>query len=122
MAANTMLDTGSQVIQLDSVSGLTFGKGTATIVSQNATINAQSGTLTSPSGARAPGNTVIWTLHNTFIVPSSVILLSMAPGTNTVYPLTVASGAITTGSCAIYVTNNSSSSTNGTFLVNFLVL
>jgi hypothetical protein len=99
-----------------------FQKGTATTTGGLATVNYQAGVLTTPALTTAAGFTYVITLTDSFITTSSVILLQLMGGTNTITGLvTIATPGNGTATITIQ-NNNASFALNGTLIIGFTVL
>lgn len=97
--------------------------GTATATAGAATLSKQAGVVTSEALTTAAGAAYTLTLTNTLIAATSIILVSIANGTNTQGVLTLGRVTPGSGSATITVWNtHASQALNGTIKVSFLVL
>jgi hypothetical protein len=131
-AANTtgeIEDAGflaSKVMQINVVNTMAAGseiildKTTGTVSGGAVTISKQSGVITTTSLSTAAGDTVSFTLTNTLIASTSVVLVSLMGGTNTT-PGVQLSAVPGSGSATINITNTGGSDFNGTIILGFAV-
>jgi hypothetical protein len=110
----------------DSAAAASFlmqNKGTGTEASNAVTINNLAGVITTSSLTVAGAATYVITLTNSYIATGSIVLLSIAGGTNTAtFNITskVVSGS---GSAVITLYNNTAATAlNGTLILNFFVI
>lgn len=98
-------------------------RNTATAIAGAATVNAQRGVVTSEALTTAAGSDYTLTLTNSKITASSIVMVSLTNGTNTIAPIYAHSITPGSGSATIKVRNaHASSALNGTILISFIVL
>ena len=96
-----------------------FGKATAT--SGAATLHQASGAVASESISTAAGADYTLTITNNLITANSVVLASVATGTNTTAGLVVHEVTASAGQVVIKVRNaHASSALNGTIVISFV--
>lgn len=110
----------------DSKAAATFvmqNKGTGTEASNAVTINNLAGVITTSSLTTAGAATYVITLTNSYIATGSIVLLSIAGGTNTA-TFNVTSKVVSgSGSAVITLYNNTAATAlNGTLILNFFVI
>ena len=106
------------------VPDLSGSVGTATATSGAATLNKQVGTITTESLTTAQDASYTLTLPNSRVGTGSVVLVSVANGTNTQGTTVVTKVTPAAGSVVIIVTNKhaSAQALNGTLKISFLVI
>ena len=104
--------------------GLFLGDAdTATSTAAAAEINHTAGVITTEALTTAAGAEYTMTLTNDLIRADSVVMASVASGTNTTAGLVVAEVTPAAGSCTIKVKNtHASSALDGTIVISFAVL
>lgn len=103
--------------------GLTANKGTATATAGAATLNKVAGVITSESLTTAAGADYTLTITNSSVAATSIVMASVANGTNTTDGPCIKTVAPGAGSLVIKVTNShASSALNGTVKVAFAVV
>ena len=98
-------------------------RGTATSTAGAATINHQAGVVTTESLTTASGSAYSFTLTNSRITTSSIVLCQLLGGTNTKHGLSFTATS-SSGSATISVLNNdiSAAALNGTLIFGFVVI
>jgi hypothetical protein len=98
--------------------------GTATATSNAATLNAQLGVITSESLTTAQDATYTCTVTNSLVGTGSVVLVSIANGSNNQGTTVVTKVTPGAGSFVVIVANKHASAQafNGTIKISFLVL
>lgn len=98
-------------------------RGTATSTAAAATINHQAGVITTEALTTASGSEYAFTLTNSRITASSIVLCQLMGGTNTRHGLAF-TATPSAGSCAISVLNNdiAAAALNGTLIFGFVVI
>lgn len=116
MAGPKLLDkTGDQELRFDV--------GTGTAASSAVTINQALGTITSEALTTAAQASEDLTLTSDKITASSIVLCSVADGTNTQGIPVIGTVVPAAGSCVIKVENlHASQAFNGTVVVNYTVM
>jgi hypothetical protein len=133
-AANNLSDVASASASLANLGGLPLAggqmtgqllmdRGTATSTAGAATVNHQAGVITTEALTTASGSAYAFTLTNSRILTTSIVLCSLLGGTNTKHGLSFTS-VISAGSAAISVLNNdiSAAALNGTLIFGFVVI
>lgn len=117
-SSSFMLTNGTTTMNTDSQ--IIFGKGNGTESSNAVTTTGNSGVITTSALGLTVGTSysIIWT--NTRISTSSVILVSVMGGTNTVRGATLQATALS-GSSNLVITNSGPSPFNGTILIGYLI-
>jgi hypothetical protein len=102
---------------------LLLDRGVATSTAGAATVNHQAGVITTEALTTASGSAYAFTLTNSRINASSIVLCQLMGGTNTKHGLSF-TAVPTAGSCAISVLNNdiSAAALNGTLIFGFVVI
>lgn len=97
---------------------------TATATAGAATLNAQLGTITTEALTTAQDATYTLTLTNNFIAAGSIVIPTLANGSNTQGTPLLGRTTPAAGSCTITVTNKhaSAQALNGTLKIGFVVL
>ena len=115
---------GTGEVQLTGKFGYSSGGGTVTQASNKTTavtLNAKSGAITMNNAALADDATAAFTLTNSFIATTDVLIVNVASvGTAGGYQLTV--GAVAAGSCSISVMNVSGGALSQAIVLNFVVI
>lgn len=115
---------GTGEVQLTGKFGYSSGGGTVTQASNKTTavtLNAKSGAITMNNAALADDATAAFTLTNSFIAATDVLIVNVASvGTAGGYQLTV--GAVAAGSCSISVMNVSGGALSQAVVLNFVVI
>ena len=115
---------GTGEVQLTGKFGYSSGGGTVTQASNKTTavtLNAKSGAITMNNAALADDATAAFTLTNSFIAATDVLIVNVASvGTAGGYQLTV--GAVAAGSCSISVMNVSGGALSQAIVLNFVVI
>lgn len=115
---------GTGEVQLTGKFGYSSGGGTVTQASNKTTavtLNAKSGAITMNNAALADDATAAFTLTNSFIAATDVLIVNVASvGTAGGYQLTV--GAVAAGSCSISVINVSGGALSQAIVLNFVVI
>jgi hypothetical protein len=115
---------GTGEVQLTGKFGYSSGGGTVTQASNKTTavtLNAKSGAITMNNAALADDATAAFTLTNSFIAATDVLIVNVASvGTAGGYQLTV--GAVAAGSCSISVMNVSGGALSEAIVLNFVVI
>ena len=134
ISTNNLSDVASASASLANLGGLPLAggqmtgellldRGTATSTAGAATINHQAGVVTTESLTTASGAAYAFTLTNSRIASTSIVLCQLLGGTNTKHGLsfTAVPGA---GSAAISILNNdiSAAALNGTLIFGFEVI
>lgn len=133
IAANNLSDVASASASLANLGGLalaggtltgkaTFQKGTGS--GATPTVNTQSGVVTTASlSTSAASSATATTITNSEVSSTSVILVSLMGGTNTIPGVSI-SAVPTTNTITVTVTNNNvaGSALNGTLIIGFVVL
>lgn len=128
----TVIDSGhlaSNIMYKNIVNQMAAGasvltdKGTATSTAGAATINKQSGVITTEALTTASGSAYSFTLTNSEITTSSIVICTLMGGTNTKQGLSF-TVVPSNGSAAISILNNdiSAAALNGTLIFGFVVL
>ena len=118
--ANFMLTAGSNTMVPGS--SIRFPKVNGTEVAGSVTANGQSGAITTSSLTTASGDSYVITFNNSFIVSTSVILITPQGGSSTVTDVNI-SILPGTGSATLTIFNNSGGpALNGTLLLGFMVV
>lgn len=107
------------ITKLDGALALT--KATATGAALAATCNAQVGAVTTESLSTGSGSIDTYTITNSYVTTSSVILCQPSKGTNTV-PVILTGVVPGSGSFTVQIYNPYGSAVSGTVIINFLVL
>ena len=118
--ANFLLNTGANPMAAGS--SITLAKVNGTEASNAVTANGVAGLLTTSALTTAGGSNYAITWTNTFITATSVVLLTIAGGTNTTENITlkVVPGA---GTATLTIYNNTAATAlNGTILLSYLVM
>jgi hypothetical protein len=97
-----------------------FGTGTSTAAA--ATVNNASGSITTESLATAAGAFYTFVLTNGLITTQSVVMVSVASGTNTTAGLMLSEVVPAAGSATIKIKNTNAGALNGTIVINYSVL
>ena len=120
----TLTPNGTGEVQLTGKFGYSTGGGTVTQASNKTTavtLNAKSGAITMNNAALADDATAAFTLTNSFIAATDVLIVNVASvGTAGGYQLTV--GAVAAGSCSISVMNVSGGALSQAIVLNFVVI
>jgi hypothetical protein len=96
---------------------------TATSTAGAATVNHTGGIITTESLTTAAGADYSFTLTNSLLDAKSVLLISIANGTNTTVPVYAHNINPTYGSATFLVRNaHASAALNGTLVISFVVL
>ena len=115
---------GTGEVQPTGKFGYSSGGGTVTQASNKTTavtLNAKSGAITMNNAALADDATAAFTLTNSFIAATDVLIVNVASvGTAGGYQLTV--GAVAAGSCSISVMNVSGGALSQAIVLNFVVI
>jgi hypothetical protein len=115
---------GTGEVQLTGKFGYSSGGGTVTQASNKTTavtLNAKSGAITMNNAALADDATAAFTLTNSFIAATDVLIVNVASvGTAGGYQLTV--GAVAAGSCSISVMNVRGGALSQAIVLNFVVI
>jgi len=115
---------GTGEVHLLGKFGYASGGGTVTQASNKTTavtLNAKSGAVTMNNAALADDATAAFTLTNSFIAATDVLIVNVASvGTAGGYQLTV--GAVAAGSCSISVMNVSGGALSQAIVLNFVVI
>ena len=129
--AGKMVDSGvaaAQLMQLNAVNTLT-GSGQIILVKANAsesgnavTASGNAGVITTSSLTTAGGSSYAITWTNTKITSTSVILLTIMGGTNTVENITLKATAGSGTSTLTIYNNTAATPLNGTILIGYTVL
>ena len=134
VAANNLSDVASASASIANLGGLALAggqmtgqllldRGTATSTAGAATINHQAGVVTTEALTTSSGSAYSFTLTNSRILATSIVLCQLLGGTNTKHGLsfTAVPGS---GSAAISVLNNdiSAAALNGTLIFGFVVI
>lgn len=106
--------------QMDSGASLLLNKGTGSVSAAAVTINAQSGVITTGALTTAQYATEVFTLTNSLISSSSVVLMSIMGGTNTIPGVTVSATA-GSGTSTVTLMNTNTSALNGTVIIGFSI-
>jgi hypothetical protein len=135
LAANNLSDVASASTALANLGGVPLAggqltgsvltqKGTGTVSTGAVTINDQSGVITTGSLTTAAAATTAVTFNNSKIVSTSVILVSLMGGTNTIPGVQLSCVYSSAGVATLNITNNNvaGSALNGTLLIGFVVL
>lgn len=102
---------------------LDSGTKTASATSGAATLNKNAGVVTSESLTTSAGSDYVLTLTNSAVLATSIVLVSVANGTNTTEGLAVNRVQPSAGSCVIHIRNtHASSALNGTIAIAFAVI
>lgn len=102
--------------------GLQLTKRTATGASAAATCNGFAGSVTTESLTTAAAAELSYTITNSRVKSTSVVLASVANGTNTTVGAGICSVTPANGSFVVVLTNaHASAALNGTLLINFVV-
>lgn len=97
--------------------------GSATSTAAAATVNTQSGQITTEALTTAAAATYSFTLTNSLIKATSVVLVSVGKGTATTGEPAVHFVTPATGSAVIAIRNDAAAAAlNGTITINFLVV
>jgi hypothetical protein len=133
-SANNLSDVASASASLANLGGLPLAggqmtgsilldRGTATSTAGAATVNHQAGVITTEALTTASGSTYSFTLTNSRILSTSVVLLQLMGGTNTRIGLNF-SVVPSAGSAAISIKNNdiAAAALNGTLIFGFVVI
>lgn len=118
--ANFVLNTGANPMAAGS--SITMAKVNGTEAANAVTASGVAGLLTTSALTTAGGSSYAITWTNTFITATSVVLLTLAGGTNTTENITlkVAPGA---GTATLTIYNNTAATAlNGTILLSYLVM
>ncbi len=98
-------------------------KKTATGAAAAVTINALAGTITTEALTTAAGAEAAYTVTNNKVTASSIVLVSVADGTNTTVAAMVASVTPAAGSFVVVLSNlHAAAALNGTLKINFVVI
>jgi hypothetical protein len=130
--AGLMVDSGlavsnvvskAAVNQMGAGGEILFDKSTGTVSTGAVTINKQSGVITGTFTTAAAGTTSV-TFNNSEIVSTSVILVSLMGGSNTVPGVQLSCAYTSSGVATLVVTNNNvaGSALSGTLIIGFVVL
>lgn len=123
MTTNTMLNTNNQYIQFgfgalfaQAFSGQTVVAGAVTFTTPNCGI-------TTPTLSTAAGSSYSFTLTNTLITTSSVLLVTYGGGTNTNGKSATISATAGSGTSTVTIYNNNASAAfNGTISLFLIIL
>lgn len=120
-AASFVLNTG--VAQMQASSGVRLDKDSETASAGAVTINAQSGIITSEALTTAAGASATITLNNSFVLTSSIPMVSLIGGTNTTLGLQVSAVVASAGVVTITISNSDAlAALNGTVILGFLIV
>jgi hypothetical protein len=105
------------LINLDTGTATQTGAPTSSV-----TLHAQTGTITTVASTLVGGSASLFTLINNKITPTSIVLVSLVGGTNTVLGVIIEAAA-GSGSATIIINNNNYLGTtfNGTIIFSFAV-
>lgn len=107
----------------DAGGSIEVDEGTATASSDAATVSKMAGKVTSEAKTTAAAGSFTLTITNTVVAATSIILCSVANGTNTQGIPVIALVTPGAGSFTVQVFNlHASQALNGTLVVSFLVL
>jgi hypothetical protein len=111
------------VNQMAAAGEILLDKGTGTVSAGAVTINKQSGVITGTFSTAAAASTTV-TFNNSEIASTSVILVSLMGGTNTIPGVQLSCSYTSAGVATLTVTNNNvaGSALSGTLIIGFAVL
>lgn len=119
-SASFLLNAGANT--LASGASIRFPKAIGTEVGGTVMINAQSGVMTTSALTTASGSSYVITWSNSFILSTSVVLITPQGGTSTVTDVNIAAFT-NNGSCTLTIFNNSGGpALNGTLILGFMVV
>lgn len=121
LATNVM--SLAAVNQMAAAGAVLLDKSTGTVSTGAVTINKQSGVITGTFSTTAASTTTV-TFNNSEIVSTSVILVSLMGGTNTIPGVQLSCAYTSAGVATLTVTNNNvaGSALSGTLIIGFVVL
>lgn len=129
LPADTGIGAGSgpqtELISSASLSAYVLGTatGSATASAGAATLNGRRGSVTSESLSVAAGADYVLTLANSAISTGSIVLVSVANGSNSTEGIAVNRVQPSAGALLIHIRNgNASAVLNGTIQINFFVV
>jgi hypothetical protein len=115
---------GSGEVQLTGKFGYSTGGGAVTQTTNKSTavtLNAKSGQITMNNASMSSNTTVGFTLTNSFVAATDVVIINIASGATTdAYILTI--DAVAAGSCHISVRHNSGGALSEAIVLNFVVI
>jgi hypothetical protein len=119
----TNLVTKNTSNQMAAGGEILLDKGTGTVSTGAVTINKQSGVITGTFTTAAAGTTSV-TFNNSEITSTSVILVSLMGGSNTIPGVQLSCAYASSGVATLVVTNNNvaGSALSGTLIIGFVVL
>lgn len=118
-----MLRGQSQIVTaLNALVNISVTRAVATATAGAATLNGTRGIVTSESLTTAAGSDYVLTVTNSQITASSIVLVSVANGTNTTEGMAVNRVQPASGSAVVHVRNTGSGVWNGTIVISFAVL
>jgi hypothetical protein len=123
-AVNLIIQMDQAGIALSSGGVITLDKSTGAETSHAVTIDAQAGVITTSALTTAGGSSYLVTLTDSKIVGTgSVIVASVAGGTNTTKNITVESKCTAAHTATLTIYNNTASTAlNGTVIINFVIV
>jgi hypothetical protein len=96
-------------------------QASATSTAAAATINHFGGVITTEALVTAAGAMYTFALTNSLITAKSVVMVSVASGTNTTAGLMVSEVIPAAGSASIKIKNTNAGALNGTLVISFMV-
>jgi len=121
LISNAVLKNASN--QMAAAGNILLDKSTGSVSTGAVTINKQAGVITATVSTAAASTTSI-TFNNSEIVSTSVILVSLMGGSNTIPGVQLSCAYTSAGVATLVVTNNNvaGSSLSGTLIIGFIVV